>query len=152
MSLTIVIANQKGGVGKSTTVVNLGAALALSEKKVLVVDFDPQANSVSGLGITREQVKKTVYDLLIDETLEIEEIILPTEIPNLYAIPSNVDLSGAHVELADVDNKYFILKQRLEKIKQNYDYILIDTPPSMGLLTLSGLCAADQVLIPLQAE
>jgi chromosome partitioning protein len=152
MGKIFVIANQKGGVGKSTTVVNVGASLALLGKKVLIVDFDPQAHSVSGLGIEREKIQKTVYDLLIDETTDINSIILDTELENLKIIPSNIDLSGVNVELADVNNKYFILKDKLARVREDFDYILIDTPPHIGFLTLSSLSAADQVLIPLQAE
>lgn len=152
MSKTIVVTNQKGGVGKSTSVVNLGTALALNGKKVLLLDFDPQANAVSGFGIDKSKLESTVYNLLIDDELDVRTVILPTEIDGLSIIPSNIDLSGAHVELADVQNKYFILKKRLEPVKPEFDYILIDTPPSLGLLTLGGLCAADEVLIPLQAE
>ncbi len=152
MPKTIVVTNQKGGVGKSTSVVNIGTALAMNGKKVLIIDFDPQANAVSGFGIDKTKLENTVYDVLIDDALDVKSVIQPTEVENLSVIPSNIDLSGAHIELADVQNKYFILKKRLESIKQDYDYILIDTPPSLGLLTLGGLCAADDVLIPLQAE
>jgi len=152
MAEIVVVANQKGGVGKSTTVVNVAASLATMGKKVLAVDFDPQGNTTSGLGIIKDDVEHTVYDLLLSEDNLLKNVCLPTGIENLSVISSNLDLSGIHLELEDVHNKYYILKNKLKPIKDEYDYIFIDTPPSLGFLTLSALSSADSVLIPLQAE
>jgi len=152
MAEIVVVANQKGGVGKSTTVVNVAASLATMGKKVLAVDFDPQGNTTSGLGIIKDDVAHTVYDLLLSKENLLKEVCLPTEIENLSVIPSNLDLSGIHLELENVHNKYYLLKNKLTPIKEEYDYIFIDTPPSLGFLTLSGLSSADAVLIPLQSE
>lgn len=152
MTRKIVIANQKGGVGKSTTVINLGASLALQGQKVLIIDLDPQGNTGSGLGIRHKELKQTVYHLMTDPTIKAEQIVLPLKIKNLFIMPSDPDLSGAHVELSDRKNRYFILDSSLKEIQDSYDYILIDTPPSLGFLTLNSFCAAREVLIPLQAE
>ena len=153
MSRIITVANQKGGVGKTTTVVNLAASLALAGKKVLVCDLDPQANTTSGFGIPRDEERNTVYDLLLDEKLRVQDIMLGCDgIPNLKIIPSHIDLSGANVELANAEKKYFILKGRLKPVLHEFDLVFLDTPPSLGFLTLSGFAAADEVLIPLQAE
>jgi chromosome partitioning protein len=151
MARIITIANQKGGVGKTTTVVNLAACLALEGQKVLAVDFDPQANTGSGFGITSAE-GSSVYDLLIDDGLSAEQTVVPTEIPGLSVIPSHVDLSGAHVELAERGDKYGLLARKLSSVADAYDFLLIDTPPAFGFLTLSSLAASTEVLIPLQAE
>lgn len=151
MSKIIAVANQKGGVGKTTTTVNLAACLAKEGKKVLLVDIDPQANSTSGLGIDKRRVEKTVYDCLINEKA-MDEVAVPTQYENLDVCPSNLDLSGAEVELISVIGRENRLKQSLESVKDKYDFILIDTPPSLGLITINTLTAANSVLIPIQCE
>ena len=145
--IRIAIANQKGGVGKTTTAINLGASLAVGGKRVLIIDIDPQANATSGLGV--EQVPIS-YKLLLGE-LPVEEAIKNTEIDNLFLIPSGIDLVGFEVESASLDEKHFILLKRIEEIK-GFDFIFIDCPPSLGLLTVNALVAAQKVLIPLQCE
>lgn len=149
MSKVYVFVNQKGGVGKTTSVVNIGAYLAEAGKKVLLIDFDSQGNMSSGVGITRE--KPTVYEL-IAELASAQQVIRQTPVDNLYAVSASIDLSGAAVELVDKDGREYFLKNALSPIRGNYDYILIDCPPSLGILTLNGLAAADAVLIPLQCE
>ena len=151
MSKIIAVANQKGGVGKTTTTVNLAACLAKEGKKVLLIDVDPQGNSSSGLGIDKRRVEKTVYDCLINEE-SMENVAIPTQYENLDICPSNLDLSGAEVELISVMGRENRLKQSLESVKDNYDFILIDTPPSLGLITINTLTAANSVLIPIQCE
>lgn len=149
MGKTFVFVNQKGGVGKTTSAINIGAYLALEGKKTLLVDFDSQGNMTSGVGVDRD--KPTVYDLLAD-TIPAASVIRESAIPGLSVIPASIDLSGAAIELVDQDKREYFLKNALEKIKDNYDFILIDCPPSLGILTLNGLVAADEVLIPLQCE
>lgn len=150
MARAIALANQKGGVGKTTTAINLGAALASLEKKVLVVDLDPQANSTSGLGFPKRTEGGTVYDLLRDPAALPE--IQPTAFPHLQLLPSSRDLVGAEIELVDMPEREFRLASGLAKVRDLFDFIFIDCPPSLGLLTLNGLCAADAVLIPIQCE
>ena len=151
MSRIIAIANQKGGVGKTTTTVNLAACLSKLGKKVLLVDIDPQGNSTSGLGIDKRRCEKTVYDCLINEE-RMENIAIPTQYENLDVCPSNLDLSGAEIELISVMGRENRLKESLSGVRDKYDYILIDTPPSLGLITINTLTAADSVLIPIQCE
>ena len=149
MAKVFVFVNQKGGVGKTTSVVNLGAYMADAGKKVLVVDFDSQGNMSSGVGISKE--KPTVYELLADMA-SVEDVIRTTCVKGLDAIPASIDLSGAAIELVDKEKREFYLKGALAPIKDKYDYILIDCPPSLGILTLNGLVAADAVFIPMQCE
>ena len=151
MGKIIAVANQKGGVGKTTTSVNLAAGLAVEEKKVLLIDADPQGNATSGSGIARAQNRRTLYNAMVLGE-KIENTILATELPLFWVVPSDKNLAGAEVELVDTDNREFILKKVLDTIKDNYDYIIIDCPPSLGLLTLNGLTAADSLLVPIQCE
>lgn len=151
MGKIISLANQKGGVGKTTTAINTGAFLAELGKKVLLVDIDPQGNSGSGLGMDVMNIEKTLYPVMLGE-LDINDAIIPTSIENLMLLPSNIDLSGLEVDLLDNKNRDFILKNILKTIQEKYDFILIDCPPSLGLLTLNALAASDTVLIPLQCE
>ena len=151
MGKVIAIANQKGGVGKTTTAVNLSACLAVAEKKTLLVDFDPQATSTSGVGIDKNKLKKSIYEVLIDG-ISIEGVIQKTELDFLDVAPSHLRLVGAEVELVNLLAREKKLSSALESIKDNYDFILIDSPPSLGLLTINSLTAADSVLIPIQCE
>jgi chromosome partitioning protein len=149
MGKCIVFVNQKGGVGKTTSAINIGAYIALAGKKVLLVDFDSQGNMSSGVGVSKD--KPTIYELLAEQT-KAKDVIKHTPVENLDAISASIDLSGAAIELVDQENREYFLKKALQPLKEIYDFILIDCPPSLGILTLNGLAAADSVLVPMQCE
>ena len=151
MARIIAIANQKGGVGKTTTAVNLSACIAVKGRKVLLIDIDPQGNATSGLGVDKRKVDLATYDVIINGE-NIRDCIVPTVIDSLMLCPSNIDLAGAEVELVSVISREMRLKEAVEKIRDDYDYILIDCPPSLGLLTVNALSAADTILVPIQCE
>ena len=152
MSKTIAIANQKGGVGKTTTAINLSACLADIGKKVLVIDLDPQGNTTSGLGLEKDEMENTVYELMLDECTIKESIHDVENIPNLKIIPSNVNLAGAEIELLGINDKEYILKNAVDYIRDDYDYVMIDCPPSLNMLTVNAMTTADSILVPIQCE
>ncbi len=151
MGKIIAIINQKGGVGKTTTAINLSACLALRGKKVLIIDSDPQGNTSSGLGVDGKSAELTTYDCLVNQT-SMEEVMIQTEYKNLFLSPGNINLAGAELELVDADKREHRLKESLQGIKEQFDFIFIDCPPSLGLITLNAFAAADSVLIPIQCE
>ena len=151
MGRIIAIANQKGGVGKSTTAINLAACLAEKEQKVLIVDIDPQGNATSGLGVSKDDVENTIYQVMLG-TINADDAIQKDVFDNLDVLPSNVNLAGAEIELIDVENREYILKNILYDIKDRYDYIVLDCPPSLSMLTVNAMTAADTVLVPIQCE
>ena len=151
MGRVIAIANQKGGVGKTTTAINLSAAMGKKGKKVLVIDIDPQGNTTSGFGIEKNELDKTVYDLILGEC-SIKEAIIPDVCDNLSIIPANVNLAAAEIELIDAEKKEYVLKNEVDWIKDQYDYIFIDCPPSLSMLTVNAMTTAESVLVPIQCE
>lgn len=151
MGRIIAVANQKGGVGKTTTAINLSSCLAEKRKKVLAVDMDPQGNMTSGLGVDKNSVENTIYDLIIGES-SIDEVLRKDIMKNLDIIPANIDLSAAEIELIDVEDKEYIVRNVIKDIKDNYDYIIIDCPPSLSMLTINAMTTATSVLVPIQCE
>lgn len=151
MAKIISVANQKGGVGKTTTAVNLASCLAEQGKKVLIIDADPQGNATTGLGVEKDKLSGTVYDILVNE-MEAKDVITKTKYFDLDIIASDISLSGAEIELVGLNKREFLLKEALNKVKDNYDFIIIDCPPSLGLVTINSLTATDTVLIPIQCE
>ena len=151
MGKIIAIANQKGGVGKTTTSINLSSSLAALGKKVLAIDMDPQGNMTSGLGVNKDDIDKTLYDMLIGRA-KAEEIIVKDAIENVDVIPTNIQLSGAEIELLNVDDKEYIIKNNIHPIRDDYDFIIIDCPPSLSILTINAMTTADSVLVPIQCE
>ena len=151
MTKVLAITNQKGGVGKTTTAVNLSASIALHKRKTLLIDIDPQGNTSTGIGLDKSQIKRCIYDVLINQA-PTKEIILPTQLKNLDILPSTIQLAGAEIELVNYISRENKLKHAIKTIRDDYDYIIIDCPPSLGLLTLNSLTAADAVIIPIQCE
>ena len=152
MGKAVAIFNQKGGVGKTTTNINLATCLAIKGKRVLIIDIDPQGNTTRGLGISKKHLENTIYDVLIKNNTEPKDAIINTGIPNLWILPASVDLAGAEIELVELEGREHRLKNSLKNIKDDYEYIFIDCPPSLGLLTINSLTAVDSVLIPIQCE
>lgn len=151
MGRIIAIANQKGGVGKTTTAINLSSCLAEKGKRVLALDMDPQGNMTSGLGVDKDEVETTIYDLIVGEAT-IKEVLLEDIMENLDVIPTNIELSGAEIELLNVEGKEYIIKNAIKEIADNYDYVIIDCPPSLSMLTINAMTTANSVLVPIQCE
>lgn len=151
MGKIVAVFNQKGGVGKTTTNVNLTASMGKMGKKVLVLDLDPQGNTTSGYGVDKNEIENTIYEVIIDE-FDIRDTIIQTEFENIDLISSTSDLAGCEIEISEMENREFILKKALDQVKDEYDYIFIDCPPSLGMLTINSLCASNSVLIPIQCE
>jgi len=151
MGRIIAIANQKGGVGKTTTAINLSACLAEKDKKVLVIDVDPQGNTSSGLGVDKNNIRNTVYEMMLGEA-EFEDCLIENIYPNLSILPSNINLAGAEIELIGIENQQYILRNHIDKVRHQYDFIIIDCPPSLNILTVNAMTTADTVLVPIQCE
>ncbi len=147
----IAVTNQKGGVGKTTTAINLSSCLAEIQKKVLLIDADQQGNTTSGLGFEKNEMEETIYNVMLEEK-KLQDVILPTCVENLFLVPANISLTGAEIELIGKPDREYILKQQLEQIKEQYDFIIIDCPPSLNLITINALTGADTVLVPIQCE
>ena len=152
MAKIIAVVNQKGGVGKTTTTINLATSLVAIGQKVLVVDMDPQGNASTGLGVDKKDRQQSVYELLLDDNLKADDCTYETNVENLYLIPATMDLAGAEVELYETKLKQFVLKAKIKEERDNYDFIFIDCPPSLGMLTINAMCACDTILIPMQCE
>lgn len=152
MGRILAITNQKGGVGKTTSAINISAALAERRKKVLLIDIDPQGNATSGVGISKDNLETSIYDLLIDEEASLSSCTYETGMKRLSIIPSNIDLSGAEIELLSIEGREYLLKNKVEKTRNSYDYIIIDCPPSLSILTINALTTADAVIVPIQCE
>lgn len=151
MGRIIAIANQKGGVGKTTTAINLSACLAEAGQRVLTIDIDPQGNTTSGLGIEKDEVENTIYEVMLQE-VDITEAACKNVFDNLDVIPSNVNLAGAEIDLIDINDREYVLKNAIDEIRDNYDYVILDCPPSLSMLTVNAMTAADTVLVPIQCE